>query len=228
MGTPLATRVRSKLSRIARDLTLPAHERKWRRIWSRVEPIQGWLSVGEGKWLFETARLLPPGANIVEIGSFQGRSTCCLAAACRGNDKRVFAIDTFDGGSDLPMCNSFAAFSENLKRCGVESYVEPIKCRSTQVAKTWNTPIHLLFIDGSHLYEEVVADFVGFFPHVIGGGMVAFHDVDETKPGVLKAWNEFFMNQFMGIGYCDRLGYGRKPENHSPRLGDGSSKQLGA
>jgi predicted O-methyltransferase YrrM len=183
--------------------------------------------VGEGKWLFESARRLPPNANIVEIGSFEGRSTCCLAAACRGTEKRVFAIDTFDGGSDLPRCNSFPAFSKNLKRCGLESYVEPIKCLSTQVAKTWNKPIHLLFVDGSHYYEEVLADFSGFFPRVVGGGIVAFHDVDETKPGVLRAWNEFFKNQLTEVGHCERVGYGRKPEDNSRRFCDGSSERFG-
>jgi predicted O-methyltransferase YrrM len=210
MGTPLGTRVRLKLKRIARELTETPEERAWRLIWPKFDAIEGWLYLEEGKWLCDAARCTPCNANIVEIGSFKGRSTCCIAIGCVGTTKRVFAIDSFDGGSDLPRHDSFAEFSDNILRVGVSKYIEPIKGLSTEVAKNWMRPIHLLFIDGSHHYEEVVADFNGFFPHVISGGVVAFHDVDETKPGVLRAWNEIFKNHLEGIGFCQRLAYGRK------------------
>jgi predicted O-methyltransferase YrrM len=209
MGTPLTARVRLKLNRITRGFS--ADEREWRRIWPLLDSIEGWLTAAEAKWLFDAARSLPTGAIIVEIGSFKGRSTCCLAAGCRGNGKRIFAVDTFDGGSDLPRANSFPDFSENVERCGFSSCIEPVIGLSTEVAKTWNKPIHLLFIDGSHFYEEVLGDFNGFFPHVVRGGIVAFHDVAETKPGVFRAWNQNFKNQLTAIGHCESLGYGRKP-----------------
>jgi predicted O-methyltransferase YrrM len=215
MSTPLATRVRLKLKKIALDITQPAPEREWRRMWPIFDSIEGWLTHAEGKWLFDAARSLSDGANIVEIGSYKGRSTCCLALGCRRSDRRVFAVDSFDGGSDLPRDNSFPAFLENLKRCGVLSYVNAVTGLSGDVAKDWKKPIQMLFIDGSHNYEEVLADFIGFFPHVEYGGIVAFHDVDETKPGVLKVWNETAKCQLTGIGYCERLGYGRKSQGNS-------------
>jgi hypothetical protein len=56
----------------------------------------------------------------------------------------------------------------------------------------------------------VLADFHGFFPYVVPGGTVAFHDVSEAWPGVLRTWNEI-KPQLTKVGHCVGLGYGRKP-----------------
>ena len=212
MSTPLVTRVRLKLKKIARELAETPAEREFRRIWPLVDSIEGWLYASEGKWLFSAARSLPRHANIVEIGSYKGRSTCCLALGCRETEGRIFAVDSFDGGPNLPKANSLPDFTADLKRFGLAGFVEPIPAISTQVAKTWNKPIHFLFVDGSHLYEDVLADFTGFFPHVVPGGIVAFHDVvNESWPDVGRAWRESIGHQLKEVGYCNSLGYGRKP-----------------
>jgi predicted O-methyltransferase YrrM len=208
MGTPFTTRVILKIKRTVREFN-PA-EREFGRIWPRIDPVEGWLFKAEGNWLFKRARSLPDGANLVEIGSFKGRSTCCLAFGCRGTKKRVFAVDTFDGGPDLQRHDSFREFCLNIKRCQLSEYVEPVRGISWEIAKTWNKPVHFLFIDGSHIYEDVMADFASFLPHVVPGGIIAFHDVHENHPGVLKAWHETFKPQLTGVGYCTTIGYGRK------------------
>jgi len=181
-------------------------------VWPCISPIEGWLSDAEAKWLFKRALSLPDGANLVEIGSFKGRSTCCLAFGCRGTKKRVFAVDSFDGGPDLEPHDSFREFCLNIEGRQLSEYIEPVRGISWEIAKTWKKPIHFLFIDGSHIYEDVLADFASFFPHVIPGGVVAFHDVDESHPGVLRAWHETFEIQLTEIGYCAAVGYGRKPK----------------
>lgn len=210
MATPLITRVRLKLQKIRRDLD--PLEREFRRIWTDIDSVEGWLYPEEGRWLFSAARSLPSRANIVEIGSYKGRSTCCLALGCRGRGKRVFAIDSFDGGPDLPRADSFAQFQSNLERLQAAKQVQPIVGLSTEAAKTWEKPIHLLFIDGSHFYEHVMADFASFFPHVVPGGLVAFHDVQQSFPDVLKAWNETFKPRLTRTGHCVSLAYGTKPK----------------
>jgi predicted O-methyltransferase YrrM len=210
MGTPLATRIILKIQRIARDLN-PA-ERRFRQIWPLIEPIEGFLMQEEAQWLFNAALGLPDTSNLVEIGSYKGRSTCSLALGCQGTNKQVLAIDPFDGGPDLPKANSLPEFMQNLRRCGVSEHVEPIVGCSLEVSKVWNKHIQLLFIDGSHKYEDVLADFAGFYPHVVPGGIVAFHDVNESWPGVLRAWNDTFVHQLTEMGHCFGIGYGRKPK----------------
>jgi MMP 1-O-methyltransferase len=214
---PLARRIRLKLKRIYLDLTGPEADREWRRVWPLVDSIEGWLYPNEARVLFDIARSLPDETNVVEIGSYRGRSTCCLAFGCRRKRQRVFAIDTFDGGPDLPFANSLPDFSRNIDRCGLSDRVEPIVGSSTQVAKTWTKPIHLLFIDGSHAYEDALADFTSFFPHVVPGGTIAFHDVSEDWPGPLRAWHDVVEHQLTQVGYCLSLAYGHK---QATALGD--------
>jgi predicted O-methyltransferase YrrM len=207
---PIMTRIKLKAARIARELMESPLEREWRQLWTTVDPIEGWLLPAEGKWLFDSARAIASGGNIVEIGSFKGRSTCCLAGGSQGRS-RVFAIDPFDGGPDLPRADSLADFRGNLSRCSLSAYVEPIVGLSFDIAKSWNHPIHLLFIDGSHKYEDALADFVAFSPHVVAGGKIAFHDVNNAEwPGVGRAWTEI-NHSLRQIGYCESLGFGQKP-----------------
>jgi Methyltransferase domain len=206
---PLPRRIALKFKRIVRELD--KDERAWGKVWPMIQPIEGWLCGGQERWLFDTARALSDGANLVEIGSYKGRSTCCLGFGCRGTGKRVFAIDPFNGGPDLPLRDSFAEFSANINRCELSDYVTPKVGTSLEIAQGWNRPIHFLFIDGSHKYEDVVADFEAYLPYVVEGGIVGLHDVDANWPGVLKAWNDVCRHRLVELGACASLAYGRKP-----------------
>jgi predicted O-methyltransferase YrrM len=188
-------------------------ERQFRRIWPAIGSIEGMLvSPLQERWLFKMARSLPDGATIVEIGCFKGRSTSCLAYGCRGTKKHVFAVDTFEGNDvDFRHRGFFAEFQHNIEQRGLINYVTPLRGCSSDVAKTWNRPIHFLFIDGSHQYEDVIADFHGFYPHVVPGCGVAVHDVVETWPGPLKAWRDVIQHKLSNVGTCSTLAYGVKP-----------------
>lgn len=192
---------------------LSPSERAFQKIWTSIENIEGFLvSPDQERWLFKTAKALPNGAVIVEIGSYKGRSTCCLAYGCRGSRKCVFAIDTFEGNEvDFYRRGFLNEFNYNLESRSLSSYVTPIKSISTEAARLWNKPISLLFIDGSHQYEDVLADFDAFFPHIVPGGIVALHDVVETWPGVLKAWENVIKHKLDNIGTCSTIAYGTKP-----------------
>jgi predicted O-methyltransferase YrrM len=207
---PLPRRIRLKLKRIFRNLTGPRMERDWFRARPLIVSIEGWLWPDQEKWLFETAYSLPDNATIVEIGSFKGRSTSCLGLGCRGTQKRVFAIDTFGDGGYFGHRDFLGEFSNNMERCGLSQCVQPVVGISSVVAKTWNRPIHMLFIDGSHEYEDVLADFEGFFPHVVAGGIVAFHDVSDDWPGPLRLWHDTVKHRLSETGLVDSLAYGRK------------------
>ena len=211
-------RARLMLKRVGRALyrrVSPA-EREFRRIWPAIDSIEGLLvSPMQERWLFKAARSLRDQAIILEIGSFKGRSTCCLAYGCRGTGKHVFAIDTFEGNeADFFQRGFFDEFSRNIEACGLTEYVTPLTGRSDEVAKLWERPIDLLFIDGSHRYEDVLTDFRNFFDWVIPGGVLALHDVGDGRgwPGPYRAWHGDIKSQLMDIGSCDTLAFGRKPK----------------
>lgn len=51
--------------------------------------------------------------------------------------------------------------------------------------------IDVLFIDGDHSYEGCKADIEAWYPYVKKGGVMLFHDCDESSPGVVQAVAEF-------------------------------------
>jgi MMP 1-O-methyltransferase len=50
---------------------------------------------------------------------------------------------------------------------------------SPVVAAHWRTPLGLVFIDGGHALDVVVADYESWSPHLAPDGLLVFHDVFE-------------------------------------------------
>ena len=46
-----------------------------------VADVEGWMTPGQARRLWTCARVVPTGGQIVEIGSFRGRSMIVLASA---------------------------------------------------------------------------------------------------------------------------------------------------
>jgi predicted O-methyltransferase YrrM len=182
-------------------------------VYHLIEPIPGFLkSPMQEQWFFNAARKSPADATIVEIGSFQGRSTVSFALGCIGSKKKIYAIDLFEGDNNMYGSGDFlTSFKNNLKNAGVEEYVIPVKKHSLEVAATWTLPIDVLFIDGSHEYEDVKADFEAFYPHVKKGGTIAFHDIKGKWVGVIKYWGEVQRSGLLEkLGNVSSLGFGVK------------------
>jgi hypothetical protein len=81
-------------------------------------------------------------------------------------------------------------FDANMTRLGLWGRVTALRGDSRAVAEMWRNPVGLLFIDASHEYEDVRADYLAWGPHVVPGGMIAFHDYGTERPGVVQAVDE--------------------------------------
>ena len=159
--------------------------------------VDWWLHPLEGFALMEVARLGEGTGQIVEIGSFKGRSTCWLALGARdGKRGPVYAIDPFTGSPEhqkggkyevaeiVAVGSTFPAFEENLRRMGLIEHVRPIKLASLEAAKQWKLgAIRLLFIDGDHSYEVARSDIANFAPLVEPGGYIVIDDAATDLPG---------------------------------------------
>lgn len=150
------------------------------RIKSTTSPIEGYF-------LYRCARDGYGEGAIVEIGSWHGFSTIVMA---RGSKQRlrekVYAVDP------LLDANIRSRFLENIKREKVADYIIPRFVRSDQYAKDFNEPIRLLFIDGSHEYHQVRKDILLWKDHLIEGGIIALHDINQES--VRKAVEECIIN----------------------------------
>lgn len=122
---------------------------------------------------------------VVEIGSYKGGSTICLALGSRdGNKEGVYAIDPHKGVKPDYHNNTEVAYLDNLKATGADNYVTSIFKTSIRAIEEWDKPIRLLFIDGSHVYEDVRADFLMWEPYLTVGGVIALHDSTAQSPTV--------------------------------------------
>ena len=148
--------------------------------------IPGWFEFTQGEVLQRIAH----GRICVEIGSFKGRSTACMAEVA----KHVHAIDTFaaraNGQTQEPHLTTFDDFNENTK-C-----YPNITCHkgvSVNVATTFeDSSVTLVFIDGYHGAGEVKADIEAWWPKLKIGGIMAFHDYAPGFPGVMDTVDSFF------------------------------------
>ena len=147
----------------------------------QVAGIGGWLTLKEGRLLYDLARRCTGRGVIVEIGSWKGKSTIWLASGSRrGAGVPVYAIDPHTAESDNLATQSavptFAEFTRNIRQAGVADLVVPLVTTSAEAARDFEHPVELIFIDGAHDYASVALDFELWFPRVVDGGTIAFHD----------------------------------------------------
>lgn len=79
-------------------------------------------------------------------------------------------------------------FVAQLVSLDLAAFVTPIRAFSVDAAAKWDGPeIGLLFIDGSHTYEDVKADYQAWLPHLAPGAVVALDDYGtKPNPGVTR------------------------------------------
>jgi predicted O-methyltransferase YrrM len=153
-----------------------------------VDSIEGILSKKEQKLLHELAQR--SRGNIVEIGSWKGLSTVCLALGLEKGYK-VYAIDPHKGSALHKMKgnkNSYKEFMNNIIKLNVQDLVIPMVMTSKKAFESWDKgEIDLLWIDGNHEYEYVKYDVENWTKLLNENGILAMHDfaspidIDVTK-----------------------------------------------
>lgn len=149
--------------------------------WNRAEPVEGWLTEGQARRLYLAALTVPAGGQVVEIGSFRGRSASVLATAAErvvcidphlGSDRgpQEFAADPALGASD------FDTFHANLSRNGVSDRVEHVRERSEAALEAVPGAADVLFVDGAHRYRPALDDLRRWGAKVPPGGRMLVHD----------------------------------------------------
>jgi hypothetical protein len=133
----------------------------------------------------------PSGGVVVEIGAWKGRMTAWLVEAVqqRPDPLPVISIDPHAGElgeSWDDFCQTVADFRL------AERGLQVIRERSHDAARSWTRPIAMLWIDGSHDYEDVARDIVDYVPHVVADGIIALDDsAGGLFPGVERAIAEW-------------------------------------
>lgn len=178
------------------------------------DSVEGWTSARELEYLWGLAVDLEKRGvqgELLEIGSYKGRSACAL-----GQAGELDCVDTFCGGDAAAAVGCLTErpfgiedFLKNVKEMGVspKAYVGKSEDLLGLWAKEGTRRYRLIFVDGSHDYEDVkkdlrlawellsrggalvADDFVGFpgvFQACIEAGFLGMHfqHVDDTKMAV--------------------------------------------
>jgi MMP 1-O-methyltransferase len=152
-----------------------------KEIEAKVRSVQGWLMPSEARLLYRLARNCAGSGAIVEIGSWKGKSTIWLGhGSLAGKRAKVHAVDPHTGSPEHHaggrQVSTYDEFARNIHNAGLGDLVEPHVDFSESVARRFNDPVELVFIDGLHEYEGVKTDFEAWFPKLVEGGIMAFHD----------------------------------------------------
>lgn len=162
--------------------------------------IEGWLHPCEGNAL----AALAAGNRVVEIGSFCGLSTICMARTA----EHVTAVDYFDGRGTPCPGDTLPAFKANIERYGVADKVEICHADSEIPMPEYD----FAFIDGAHDYDSVANDIKRVLAVLKPDGLIAFHDYKHPyHPGIEEAVDELLIDGGELISVTDTLAVVRTP-----------------
>ena len=147
----------------------------------------------EGLALHRMARERLPHGPVLEVGTYCGKSAVYLGAAARAVGGVVITVDHHRGSEEnqpgwehhdpalvdarTGRIDTLPFFRRTLADAGLEDVVVGVVGDSATVSALWRTPLSMLFIDGGHGDEPAHADYAGWAPWLMPGGVLAIHDV---------------------------------------------------
>lgn len=152
----------------------------------------GWMTQMELAFLKKAAE---SSENVVEVGSWKGRSTKALLEGCKGT---VTAVDHFQGSDDyrdstLSIARAEPIYDIFMKNVGRYPNLVTLKMGSDEAAEQIpEQSVDMVFIDSDHRYEQVKAEIDRWLPKVRPGGILCGHDYADGWPGVRRAVEESF------------------------------------
>jgi predicted O-methyltransferase YrrM len=203
-----------------------------------IHQTKGFMDEEEGLHLHHLAEKAGAMGPCLEIGSYCGKSTLYLGSACKKAGTVLFSIDHHRGSEEQQpgeayfdpdlldqttgKIDTFRWFRRTLEKAGLEDTVVPMVCTSSLAARTWATPLAMVFIDGGHAYETAFTDYNSWAGFILPGGLLVFHDIfpDPEKGGQapyevykIACGSGLFkvLPMFKSIGILRRLARGERP-----------------
>ena len=188
----------------------------WRHVWHCVRTVwwsdlpaavrkcefvrnwwpDGLLMDGERNELHRLAR---GKRQAVDLGTFQGLSAVILSLAA----ERVHTVDAFESVAERPSTTSFERHYKELwhEHKHTLSNVQSVLSRygnitaehNDTVAAGYDWPsrdIDILFVDADHSKLGTIANVKAWWPKLLPGATIVFHDDNDVHPGVQQAVRE--------------------------------------
>jgi len=158
-----------------------------------ADAAKGFLPDDEAQALYDAALAMAPLGLLLEVGTYCGKSATWLGTAARIAGGHVVTVDHHHGSEENQpgwewhdpelvdpasgLIDTLPFFRRTMHAAGLDDVVTAVVGRSATVAGWWRSPLALLFIDGGHAAEHCIADYQGWSPFVMPGGLLAIHDV---------------------------------------------------
>lgn len=169
-------------------------------------PMNVFIPREQGDFLYSMVRHLRPRTTL-EVGMANGISTLFIAAALRDNASGLhIAIDPFQSSE---WQNAGVAL---LKIAGLSSWIEVRESyshRALPVMEESRTRVQFAFVDGAHLFDFVIADFLCIDRILDVGGLIAFDDSD--WPAVRRALRFILANRAYEVAFPQVVIEPRRP-----------------
>ena len=161
-----------------------------------ADSVKGFMPREEGLALFEHALARGhevDGSTWLEVGAWCGKSAVYLGAAAEEAGAVLYSLDHHHGSEenqagwehfDPTLVDSFdgrlntlPAWQRTIANAALEDTVLGLVGPSSVIARHFTQPLDLLFLDGGHGAEVAWADYQGWTPKVVEGGLLMIHDV---------------------------------------------------
>lgn len=147
----------------------------------KIDKITGWLTKEEGQLLYDCAMKTPLN-RVLELGTFLGKSTACLATAMKERKGVVITIDLFKKGTEhwdiekRVFNEPILSFWGNMGRLGLSGNIIALKGNHFNILPIMSGKFGLVFIDGGHTAANIIQNALYAFDNTIDGGFIIFHD----------------------------------------------------
>jgi predicted O-methyltransferase YrrM len=191
--------------------------------------VEGHLTNREISLLYLFAMHPCAKGEVLEIGSFKGKSTSVIARGLQllNNEDQMYAVDPFSAPSETDpklkeQKSTLNDFISNLKKTKTIDAVKYFAMYSYDFVQKWekDKKIRFLFIDGDHTYQGAKIDYSLFAPFLADGGIIAFHDVLQRFDGPIRIFSDILLDNSFGasgivgtIGWAQYLGNKKVSQN---------------
>ena len=164
-------------------------------VFLRANSIEGWFQPEDMKTMWNLVmEKVPENGLVVEVGSWKGRSSFVIGAACKTKNARVICIDTFKGLVDpghekwklyhgengyYKQGNEGSILFETKENLEALDNITLWEGSSTELYKKLkNESADLIFLDGDHDMPVLGQDLKNFYPKLKPGGYYCGHDYE--------------------------------------------------
>jgi len=170
-----------------------------RDVFSTIKTIPGWFNVDDCAHFFlllSYQSVMGLNGDLLEIGSYHGRSTA-LMAKCLQPGESIVVCDAFRSDTEDPYSNkpSRGNLISNVRRVNPSLGIERIvihECLSNDLHLEAEQQFRFVHIDGGHSAQQAYSDLELCSRHVLMSGVIVVDDYyHQDFPGVAEGTNAF-------------------------------------